>query len=253
MKMMGKHIRGTSALLSCLLFLSCAVIAQANSVVTSGGKITSQEAATQSDPLTGKYEGTAKSSTIGDMAVTLELLNKAGKLSGKLESSHGVGTIKEGTYDAGKISIKFDFSGDEGTITGQLKGDAITGEWSVGGAGGGLELKRVATAAKTSPAAGTAAAADPISGEWDAAADANGEAVPFVLKLKLDGENVTAESSSQLGQSTGKGSWKNGTLTVKLDGQNGAVMLVATMKEGKLTGDFDYAGQLQGKWVAVKK
>jgi hypothetical protein len=27
----------------------------------------------------------------------------------------------------------------------------------------------------------------------------------------------------------------------------------ATVVEGKLLGQFDYAGQLQGKWAAVKK
>jgi hypothetical protein len=27
----------------------------------------------------------------------------------------------------------------------------------------------------------------------------------------------------------------------------------ATIVEGKLTGDFDFAGQVQGKWVAIKK
>jgi hypothetical protein len=27
----------------------------------------------------------------------------------------------------------------------------------------------------------------------------------------------------------------------------------ATVVEGKLSGDFDYAGQLSGKWVAVRK
>jgi hypothetical protein len=27
----------------------------------------------------------------------------------------------------------------------------------------------------------------------------------------------------------------------------------ATVIEGKLSGEYDYAGQLQGKWVAVRK
>jgi hypothetical protein len=29
--------------------------------------------------------------------------------------------------------------------------------------------------------------------------------------------------------------------------------MTAVVVEGKLSGDFDFAGQLQGKWVAVKK
>ena len=110
---------------------------------------------------------------------------------------------------------------------------------------------RVMAAAKASPA--PAAAADTLSGEWDAAADADGQAVPFVLKLKLDGENVTGESSSQLGIATGKGTWKNGTLTLKLDGQSGSVMFVATMKEGKLVGDFDFNGKVNANSVPASQ
>jgi hypothetical protein len=42
-------------------------------------------------------------------------------------------------------------------------------------------------------------------------------------------------------------------LAVVLDSANGQVALVGTMVDGKLVGDFDYNGQLQGKWVATKK
>jgi hypothetical protein len=38
-----------------------------------------------------------------------------------------------------------------------------------------------------------------------------------------------------------------------LDSANGPVGLVATLVDGKLVGDYDYAGQLQGKWVALRK
>jgi hypothetical protein len=190
---------------------------------------------------------------MGDIPVTLELQNQANKISGKLESPHGVGTIKEGSYDAGRLSIKFDFGGEEGVITGLLKGDEITGEWGVGGGGGTVELKRVAAAAAKAPAGPVAVVVDNISGDWDATADANGEPFPFSLKLKLDGDKVSGESSSSLGQATVKGSWTNGTLTLTLNGQGGATQLTASLKDGKLVGDFDYAGQFQGKWGANKK
>jgi hypothetical protein len=72
--------------------------------------------------------------------------------------------------------------------------------------------------------------------------------------LKVEGENVTGSSSSQLGDSTVKsGSWKDGKLVFQLEGQNGVISMSAVVIEGKLSGEFDYAGQLQGKWVAVKK
>ncbi|HEY5839016.1 MAG TPA: hypothetical protein VIT19_08275, partial [Pyrinomonadaceae bacterium] len=61
-------------------------------------------------------------------------------------------------------------------------------------------------------------------------------------------------SASQLGNSNiSEGSWKDGKLAVILEGGTGKIALAATMIDGKLSGDFDYAGQLQGKWVAIRK
>ena len=72
--------------------------------------------------------------------------------------------------------------------------------------------------------------------------------------LKVDGQTVTGNSSSQLGESVLKnGSWKEGKLVFELEGQNGVISMSAVVVEGKLSGEFDFAGQLQGKWVAVKK
>ncbi|HXU08316.1 MAG TPA: hypothetical protein VN743_04910, partial [Blastocatellia bacterium] len=92
------------------------------------------------------------------------------------------------------------------------------------------------------------------TGEWDAAADAQGQAFPFTLVLKLDGDKVTGSSSSQLGNSEiSSGTWKDGKLSLVINGSSGAIGLMATLDGGKLIGDYDFAGQLQGKWVAVKK
>lgn len=96
-------------------------------------------------------------------------------------------------------------------------------------------------------------AAASLSGEWTALADTQG-GFPFTLVLKIDGEKVTGSSSSQLGESTiSSGSWKDGKLAFVLDSSNGPIAMSATVVEGKLVGDLDYAGQLQGKWVATKK
>jgi hypothetical protein len=94
-----------------------------------------------------------------------------------------------------------------------------------------------------------------LTGVWDAAADAQGQAFPFTLTLKVEGEKVTGGSSSQLGESTiSSGVWKDGKLAVVLEGGSGGqVALIATLVDGKLVGDYDFAGQLQGKWVATKK
>src|SRR5207248_6368860 len=88
---------------------------------------------------------------------------------------------------------------------------------------------------------------DDISGEWDAAADAQGQAFPFTLSLKADGEKVTGSSSSQLGTSEiSTGTWKDGKLSVILESGSGQIALIASIQDGKLVGDYDFAGQMQG-------
>src|SRR5262245_41664261 len=126
------------------------------------------------DNLSGKYTGVAKSDQMGEIPLTVEIKNDAGKLSGKIETPQGPAAITSGTYDAGKIVMKFDAGGNEGTVTAMLEGEKITGKWELAGMGGGLELKRAAAGATAAPAAGASAApaaGDPISGEWAANAD----------------------------------------------------------------------------------
>ena len=212
------------------------------------------------DNLSGKYEGVAKSDQIGDIPLTVEIKNDNGKLTGKIETPQGPAAITSGTYDNGKIVMKFDAGGNEGTVTATLDGDKITGKWELGGQGGGLELKRAGMASASAapkpaaPAAAPAAGGDPISGEWDATADAGGTSLPFTLKLKLDGDKVTGTSESAQGSATlSKGSYAGGKLSFNLDTPNGAIAMTALLKDGKLVGDFDFAGQMTGKWEAKKK
>jgi hypothetical protein len=213
------------------------------------------------DPLSGKYEGVAKGD-MGDLPLTVEIKNDAGKLSGKIESSQGPAAITGGTFDNGKIVMKFDAGGNEGTVTAMLDGDKISGKWELGGTGGTLELKRAAMSA-AAPAASAppkkesapaAAGADPLSGEWDAAADAQGTSIPFTLKLKLDGDKVTGSSESAQGAvPLSKGTWTANKLSFTMDTPNGSIGMTATIKDGKLVGEFDFAGQMTGKWEATKK
>ena len=117
-----------------------------------------------------------------------------------------------------------------------------------------LELTKVKPVAAAAPATAAAPAAFSLNGQWDGMADAQGQPFPFLLTLKVDGETVTGNSSSQLGESVVKeGSWKDGKLAFQLEGQNGTISMTAVVIDGKLSGEFDYAGQLQGKWVAVRK
>lgn len=212
------------------------------------------------DTLSGKYEGVAKSDQLGDIPITVEIKNDNGKLSGKIDTPQGPAAITGGTFDNGKIVMKFDAGGNEGTVTATLDGDKITGKWELAGQGGAVQLKRAAAVASAPAGTGTGkteaapAAGDPISGEWDAVADAAGTQFPFTLKLKLEGDKVTGSSDSAQGSAQlSKGSFAANKLAFTLDTPNGAIAMSATLKDGKLLGDFDFAGQMTGKWEAKKK
>jgi hypothetical protein len=203
------------------------------------------------DNLTGKYEGTAKTP---DERVSLELKSEGGKISGRLQNGEKSLESSEGSFKEGNLSLTF---GKDVSLAAKLDGDMLVGEWRQGAQKRAIELKRIgaAAAAPAAPPATTPAgnSAD-LSGQWEAVADANGQPFPFLLVLKIEGEKVTGSSSSQLGESSIKeGSWKDGKLVFSLENQNGVINMSATVVEGKLSGEFDYAGQLQGKWVAVKK
>lgn len=194
------------------------------------------------DQFVGNYKGTARM-TSGEMDVTLEIKKVEGKVSGRAVSANNEYQITSGEIVGGKLALKFGAAADAASLTLERKGDVLTGEWIRGAQKGTVELKKFDANAK-----------DDISGDWDAVADAQGQAFPFSLVLKLDGDKVSGSSTSQLGTSNiSSGTWKDGKLAVLLNGDNGQIALVATMIDGKLSGDYDYAGQLQGKWVAVRK
>jgi hypothetical protein len=204
--------------------------------------------------LTGTYEGIVKMPNAPEGKVSLELKSEGGKISGR--AMHGPKTIEitEAKLENGTLTLRFDK--DHGFV-GKIDGDKLVGEVNDGPQKFPLALKKVMPAAAAAPAAAPAAAApaaDNLNGQWDAIADANGQPFPFLLTLKVEGDKVTGSSSSQLGDSVVKdGSWKDGKLAFQLEGQNGTISMSATVIEGKLSGEFDYAGQLQGKWVAQRK
>ena len=202
--------------------------------------------AAQSTGIAGNYEGTMKG-----QPVALEIRNNNGKLEGRLKNGEKAYELTGAAVNTeGTLQLNF---GKDAKLDGKTDGATITGNWIAGAEKSPIELKRVAAAATPATPA-TATTPVNLSGEWDAVADANGQPFPFALTLKVDGEKVTGGSSSQLGESTIKeGSWKDGKLVFQLEGQNGIISMSATVIDGKLTGEFDYAGQLSGKWVAVRK
>lgn len=209
--------------------------------------------------LSGTYEGMVKAPGMPEGKVSLELKSEGGKITGR--AIHGPKTVEitDAKLENGTLTLTFD---KDHKLVAKVDGDKLVGEAIDGETKIPIELKKVtpaaaaasAPAASPAPAAAAAPAAVNLSGQWDAVADANGQPFPFLLVLKVDGENVTGSSSSQLGDSTVKsGTWKDGKLLFQLEGQNGTISMSATVVEGKLSGEFDYAGQLQGRWVAVKK
>ncbi len=208
------------------------------------------------DKLSGKYEGTVKAAGAAEEKVWLELKNDGGKISGRLTKGQTAIDISEGTLTESKLSLKLGAAAKEGTISAVVDGDKISGDWTAGEAKRSLEVKKVPAAAAAPANATPAAPANAVNlnGEWDGIADAQGQPFPFLLTLKIEGETVTGGSSSQLGESQIKnGTWKDGKLVFELEGQNGLISMSAVVIEGKLSGEFDFAGQLQGKWVAVRK
>ena len=186
--------------------------------------------------LTGKYQGAAKTAD-KELTITLELVDNAGGFSGSVTTQFGTFKIVKGKLADDLLTLNTEGNGTTGEFSLKVKDDKLVGQLKAEGGVGAVELRKMS--------------ADEISGEWDAVADAQGQPFPFTLSLKLDGDKVTGFSDSQLGHGNiTTGTWKDGKLAVVLEGN---ITLVATMIEGKLSGEYDFAGQSSGKWVAVKK
>jgi hypothetical protein len=206
--------------------------------------------------ISGTYEGMVKRpGATAEEKVTLALKNDAGKITGSVQHGTMSADVTEGKLENGSLTLSF---GKDAKFVGKLDGDKLIGEAVHGTEKVPLELKKVTAAAATvtpeTPTVAVGRGAIDLNGQWDAVADANGQPFPFLLTLKIDGDKVSGNSSSQLGEATIKdGTWKDGKLVFSLEGANGTIALTAAIVEGKLSGEFDYAGQMQGKWVAVKK
>jgi hypothetical protein len=189
----------------------------------------------------GKYEGIIKNDLGEQQKLTLDLMEDAGKYSGTFNTNKGSFKILKGQMANGTLTLDIEKpGGGSAPMAFKKSPEGLTATFTEAGKNITIDFRK--------------AAADEISGEWEAVADAQGQAVPFTLVLKLDGEKLTGSSNSQLGSSTvSSGTWKDGKLAVVLDTGGGNITLVATMVEGKLSGEYDYMGQGSGKWVAQKK
>jgi hypothetical protein len=219
------------------------------------------------EALVGKYEGTATGPDGSEMALRVELRLEKGVVVGGGETAQGPFTITGATVTGDKVVMNMDFNGMPGTLSGAMKGDRVEGTWTLGDMSGAYSLVKAAatpaaassaTAAPAAPSAKPAGAgvnaADPISGQWDGVTGQGEQTVAFVLNVKVDGEKVTGDiSSEQGGAALSSGVWKDGTLTMTFDFGGMTATMVGAMKEGKLIGTLDIGGQMQMAWAAVKK
>jgi hypothetical protein len=224
------------------------------SVVTKAQNPPAAEKPTFTDELSGKYEGTAKGAAGAETRIALEVANDKGKVSGRLVNGQESAAITEGTFTERKLSLKLGEGKTASTLTAELQGDRLTGDWTVSSEKRALDLKKIAVVVSATLVATEASAPVSLTGEWDGLADAQGQGFPFQLILKVEGEKVTGESSSSLGQATiSNGTFKDGKLAFQIDSPGGAIIMSAVIKDGGLVGEFDYAGQTQGRWVAKKR
>jgi hypothetical protein len=205
--------------------------------------------------ISGTYEGMVKRpAATAEEKVSLELKSDAGKITGRATHGTMAVDVTDGKLENGTLTLSF---GKDASFVGKVDGDKLVGEVVHGTEKVPVTLKKVPATGVTLESAPTVAVGRGVidlNGQWEAVADANGQPFPFLLTLKIDGDKVSGNSSSQLGEAMVKeGTWKDGKLVFSLEGSNGTIALSATVVEGKLSGEFDYAGQLQGKWVAVKK
>ena len=212
--------------------------------------------------IAGKYEGVAKSQAIGEIPLKVEIKNVGGKLSGSIDTAQGALAITSGTYAAdGKIVMKFDAGGTEGTVTAKPMGDKIVGEWEMGGQTGTIELKKVGAAVAGSPAPSAppssppAAGADAmINGLWACKADVGGSDILFTLNLKHDAGKITGSSESDMGTAqVSKGTFSGDKLDFALETPNGVVAFTGLLKAAAIAGEYDFAGQAKGKWDCKRK
>ena len=101
----------------------------------------------------------------------------------------------------------------------------------------------------------TAAAADPISGDWEGSVALPDGNISFFMKLKLDKDKVTGEIGSDQGSSQVTGTWADAKLTLSFTYVNGeAISMTGAFKEEQLGGDMTIgSGQMVTVWVAKKK
>ncbi len=256
---MRRPIIGSLAIIACLALAEGSVFA---------GQASQAAPTLKPEALAGTYKGTATGPN-GNIQLNVTLKYENSAFSGAIEHSEGPTlTITGGNLNGDRLVLTFDMGGTTGTITANVKDGAhVEGSYTIGEMSGTVTLAKVpAEAVKPAPGTPAAGAApdakpapasadDPITGQWEGITGNSDMSVPFTMRLKLEGDKVTGDvSSEQGGASLNTGTWKGGSLsmTFELSGM-GTVTMVGAIQEGKLVGSLDVGGQMQMQWAAVRK
>ena len=207
----------------------------------------------------------------GPIPSTLKLTRNADKIVGTIASDMGQANVEAEQKDA-KVSVWFDFPGQNGTMaiemTGTVAGDSIKG--SISGDGqviGDWVASRVkdasAPAKADMPAASaptaSAPAATSLTGTWNVALQLPDMSASPTIELKQDGEKLTGNYiSGQYGkfplEGTVKGDKVEFWFSMSIEGTSMNASYAGTLqKDGTLKGTVNYGDMMNGTFVAAKK
>jgi hypothetical protein len=239
------------------------MVAAAAAIVVHPLDVSGQTVTVSPETIAGKYEGSATTGS-GDLAVKMDLRVEKNGLVGSIETAQGPVTVLGSTITGDRIVLNIDMNGAAGTITGTYKDGRVQGGWAIGEDSGDFWVAKVGAgpvtpavavaAASPAPKTPDPAASDPISGTWDGITGQGDFTRSFTLTLKLDGEKVSGEISSEDGGGPlSVGAWKDGGLTLSFSLGEMTITMIGALKEGKLVGTLDVSGQMQMPWGAVKR
>src|SRR5207245_2896881 len=103
-----------------------------------------------------------------------------------------------------------------------------------------------------------------LTGKYEGTAKGPDGEIHLTLDLTDDAGKISGQINSphgvykivkaQMGTSNiANGTWKYVKLAILLEAGAGQIVLKAVIVDGKFSGEYDFAGQSSGKWVAVKK
>lgn len=119
----------------------------------------------------------------------------------------------------------------------------------------GTLLVCIALACVVSLAAADNTQSGPLTGTWNCVSHGGQQGeMKFTLDLQQNGENVSGDVSSPLGDADlSSGNFKDNRLTVTIDGNTETYTLTATLKDGKLAGHWSTSESGEkGTWEGTK-